>query len=121
VYVEPEYQYTRDKKLILFVFSLTVGVCMCLLCMWYVSMQCLFLRFVVTGPLTHYLYHFLEAISPSGSSVSALRKVVLERLILTPPYLLAFFYTVALLEVIFPPLLVYDVYSLLPHVWLWKL
>jgi hypothetical protein len=46
----------------------------------------------------HFLHHVLEALSPRSSSVSVLRKVVLDRLIFTPPYLFIFFYTVARLE-----------------------
>lgn len=47
----------------------------------------------------HFLHHVLEALSPRNSNVSVLRKVVLDRLIFTPPYLLVFFFTVAILEV----------------------
>jgi len=57
---------------------------------------------VVTGPVTHYLYQFLEAVVPQRSQLSSLRKVILERLLFAPPYLLALFYTVAILEVTFP-------------------
>ena len=53
---------------------------------------------VVTGPVTHYLYQFLEAIVPRKSNLASLRKVILERLLFAPPYLLALFYTVARLE-----------------------
>lgn len=56
-------------------------------------------RMVVTGPGMHFLHHVLEALSPHNSNVSVLRKVVLDRLIFTPPYLLVFFFTVAILEV----------------------
>lgn len=59
-------------------------------------------RMVVTGPMTHYLYQFLEAVVPKRSQLSSLRKVILERLLFAPPYLLALFYTVAILEVTFP-------------------
>ena len=55
--------------------------------------------FVVTGPLTHYLYQFLEAIVPRKTQLSSLRKVIIERLLFAPPYLLALFIIVALLEV----------------------
>lgn len=47
----------------------------------------------------HFLHNLLEAFSPRNTSVSVLKKVVLDRLIVTPPYLFFFFYIVALLEV----------------------
>lgn len=53
---------------------------------------------VVTGPVTHYLYQFLEAVVPRKSNFSSLRKVILERLLFAPPYLFALFYTVARME-----------------------
>lgn len=56
------------------------------------------LSMVVTGPVTHYLYQFLEAVVPRKSKFSSIRKVILERLLFAPPYLLALFYTVARME-----------------------
>ena len=53
----------------------------------------------MSGPLTHYLFQFLEAIVPRQTKLPNLRKVVIDRLFFAPPYLLALFYTVALLEV----------------------
>lgn len=55
---------------------------------------------VVTGPVTHYIYQFLEGIVGSKQSgVSSLKKAILERLMFAPPYLLALFYFVARMEV----------------------
>lgn len=53
---------------------------------------------VVTGPVTHYLYQFLEGVVPKRSKFSSVKKVILDRVLFAPPYLLALFYTVAILE-----------------------
>ena len=55
---------------------------------------------VVTGPVTHYLYQFLEATFPNRSTkYSVVKKVIADRLLFAPPYLLALFYCVARMEV----------------------
>ena len=53
----------------------------------------------VSGPGMHFLHQLLETLSPRVSRLSVLKKLVVDRVIVTPPYLLLFFYTVALLEV----------------------
>jgi peroxisomal membrane protein 2 len=59
----------------------------------------IFCSTVVTGPVTHYLYQFLEGVVPKRSNFSAVKKAVLERILFAPPYLLALFYSVAIMEV----------------------
>ena len=54
---------------------------------------------VVSGPGMHFLHQLLENLSPRSTSVSVLKKVVVDRLVFTPPYLFIFFFSVALLEV----------------------
>lgn len=55
---------------------------------------------VVTGPVTHYLYQFLETAFPNRSTqYSVVKKVIADRLLFAPPYLLALFYCVARMEV----------------------
>ena len=56
-------------------------------------------RMVVSGPGMHFLHQLLENLSPRSTSVSVLKKVVVDRLVFTPPYLFIFFFSVALLEV----------------------
>lgn len=55
---------------------------------------------VVTGPVTHYLYQFLEGLVPKRGKYSSVKKAFLDRLLFAPPYLLALFYFVAIMEVI---------------------
>lgn len=59
---------------------------------------CIFHSTIVTGPVTHYLYHFLEGVVPKRSKFSSVKKAVLDRLLFAPPYLLALFYSVAIME-----------------------
>ena len=54
---------------------------------------------VVTGPVTHYIYQFLEGVVSKQSNFSSLKKAILDRLMFAPPYLLALFYFVARMEV----------------------
>ena len=53
----------------------------------------------MTGPITHYLYQFLEGVVPKASNFSSLKKAILDRVLFAPPYLLALFYSVAIMEV----------------------
>jgi len=52
-----------------------------------------------TGPMTHFLYKYLEKSVSNKSQFATLRKVVIDRLVFAPPYLLALFYFVAIMEV----------------------
>ena len=65
-------------------------------------------RFIVTGPVTHTLYWILEAIDHRKTKTSTVKKVVIDRLVFAPPYLLSLLYFVARFEVnwLLPPLLI---------------
>ncbi|XP_076472951.1 peroxisomal membrane protein 2-like [Babylonia areolata] len=54
--------------------------------------------FVMSGPLFHHLYAFLEKYLPAGSPSSSLRRLLFDRLIFTPPYLAIFLYWLARVE-----------------------
>ena len=54
---------------------------------------------VFTGPVTHYMYQLLEQAVSTRSQYSSIKKVIIDRLLFAPPYLLALFYSVAIMEV----------------------
>ena len=58
-----------------------------------------FSRLVVTGPVTHCLYQLLDTAVSGKSHTSSFKKLLLDRLLFAPPYLLVLLYLVALLEV----------------------
>ncbi|KAM4049080.1 LOW QUALITY PROTEIN: peroxisomal membrane protein 2 [Anomaloglossus baeobatrachus] len=51
-----------------------------------------------TGPLSHYFYLFLEQWVPSSLPLAGLRRLLLERLIIAPAFLLLFFIVMNFLE-----------------------
>ncbi|XP_068096688.1 peroxisomal membrane protein 2 isoform X2 [Hyperolius riggenbachi] len=55
--------------------------------------------FFFTGPLSHYFYLFLEKGVPSSLPMAGLRRLLLERLIIAPAFLLLFFFVMNILEV----------------------
>lgn len=56
-------------------------------------------RFVVTGPLLHYFYHLLDEIVPRSVPYANVKRVLIDRLIMAPPFLLLLFYVVSIMEV----------------------
>ncbi|XP_064620471.1 peroxisomal membrane protein 2-like [Lineus longissimus] len=54
--------------------------------------------FVFAGPLTHQFYIWLDQWVPKTASYCALKRIMIDRLILTPPYMLLFFYVVTVIE-----------------------
>ncbi|NP_001006885.1 peroxisomal membrane protein 2 [Xenopus tropicalis] len=61
------------------------------------------LRFAVygllfTGPLSHYFYLLLEQLVPSSAPLAGLQRLLIERLIIAPAFLLLFFLVMNLLE-----------------------
>ncbi|KAM8961172.1 peroxisomal membrane protein 2 [Pelodytes ibericus] len=54
--------------------------------------------FLFTGPLSHYFYMFLEQLIPSSSPLAGLRRLLLDRLIVAPVFLLLFFFVMNVLE-----------------------
>ncbi|XP_063769465.1 peroxisomal membrane protein 2 [Pseudophryne corroboree] len=51
-----------------------------------------------TGPLSHYFYLFLEQSIPSSVPLAGLRRLLLDRLIVAPAFLLLFFIVMNFLE-----------------------
>ncbi|KAM3939634.1 peroxisomal membrane protein 2 [Leptodactylus fuscus] len=51
-----------------------------------------------TGPLSHYFYLFLEQWIPSSTPLAGLRRLLLDRLIIAPAFLLLFFVVINFLE-----------------------
>ncbi|XP_064612381.1 peroxisomal membrane protein 2-like [Liolophura sinensis] len=55
--------------------------------------------FLFNGPLIHHFYIWLDKLVPAGKKPgTGIKRVLFDRLILAPPYLLLFFYVVAILE-----------------------
>ncbi|XP_053324524.1 peroxisomal membrane protein 2 [Spea bombifrons] len=54
--------------------------------------------FLFTGPLSHYFYLFLEQLVPSSVPLAGFRRLLLERLIVAPAFLLLFFFVMNVLE-----------------------
>ncbi|XP_076855261.1 peroxisomal membrane protein 2 [Brachyhypopomus gauderio] len=53
---------------------------------------------VVTGPVSHYFYHLLEALFPATVPYTTLKRLLLERLVFAPAFLLLFFIVMNALE-----------------------
>lgn len=56
-------------------------------------------RFFVTGPLSHYFYLFMEYWIPPGVPLATVKRLLLDRLLFAPTFLLLFFLIMNLLEV----------------------
>uniref|UniRef100_A0A8C5PIA9 Peroxisomal membrane protein 2 n=1 Tax=Leptobrachium leishanense TaxID=445787 RepID=A0A8C5PIA9_9ANUR len=54
--------------------------------------------FLVTGPLSHYLYLFMDQVIPSSAPLAGLRRLLLDRFIIAPTFLLLFFCVMNILE-----------------------
>lgn len=54
--------------------------------------------FCVTGPLIHYFYEALDKIIPRQVSYSKAKRLLIDRGLFSPLFLLVFFYVVAILE-----------------------
>uniref|UniRef100_A0A3B1KE25 Peroxisomal membrane protein 2 n=2 Tax=Astyanax mexicanus TaxID=7994 RepID=A0A3B1KE25_ASTMX len=53
---------------------------------------------VVTGPISHYFYHLLEALFPAAEPYCMLKRLLLERLVFAPAFLMLFFTVMNALE-----------------------
>lgn len=51
-----------------------------------------------SGPLAHYFYSWLDQFIPKNVSYYAIKRIVADRFVIAPPYLLVFFYLLGLLE-----------------------
>ena len=67
---------------------------------YYYLSTSLLCRFVVNGPIVHHLYVFMEKHMPKEKQFSAIKRLIFDRLIFAPPYLLIFLYYVAIVEVL---------------------
>ena len=65
---------------------------------WFYGL-CFLHRFCVTGPLIHYFYEALDKIIPRQVSYSKAKRLLIDRGLFSPLFLLVFFYVVAILEV----------------------
>ncbi|XP_006034679.1 peroxisomal membrane protein 2 [Alligator sinensis] len=54
--------------------------------------------FLFTGPLSHYFYLYLEQLIPSTVPFAMIKRLLLDRLIIAPAFLLLFFFVMNLLE-----------------------
>ncbi|XP_071849288.1 peroxisomal membrane protein 2-like [Apostichopus japonicus] len=51
-----------------------------------------------SGPLAHYFYSWLDQFIPKDVSYYAIKRIIADRFVIAPPYLLVFFYLLGLLE-----------------------
>jgi len=54
--------------------------------------------FLVNGPLIHHFYVFLEKFLPKNQPNAQIKRVLFDRLVFAPPFLLIFLYYVAIVE-----------------------
>ncbi|XP_020634310.3 peroxisomal membrane protein 2 [Pogona vitticeps] len=54
--------------------------------------------FFFTGPLSHYFYLYLEQLVPSDAPFAIIKKLLVDRLLVAPAFLLLFFFIMNLLE-----------------------
>lgn len=71
----------------------------CILRTWLIVWPFFHDRFCVTGPLIHYFYEALDKIIPRQVSYSKAKRLLVDRGLFSPLFLLLFFYVVAILEV----------------------
>ncbi|KAI4883520.1 hypothetical protein NFI96_025617, partial [Prochilodus magdalenae] len=53
---------------------------------------------VITGPISHYFYYLLEALFPAAEPYCMLKRLLLERLVFAPAFLMLFFVVMNALE-----------------------
>lgn len=58
-------------------------------------------RTFFTGPLSHYFYAWLQKTFPGKDVPTSIKKILCDRLVFAPPYLLIFFYLLGIIEVMF--------------------
>ncbi|TRZ00857.1 hypothetical protein DNTS_013405, partial [Danionella cerebrum] len=54
--------------------------------------------FFITGPVSHYFYHLLEALFPASLPYWLIKRLLLERLVFAPAFLLLFYVVMNVLE-----------------------
>ncbi len=65
------------------------------------KMSLFFFRLLITGPVSHYIYHLLEVLLPNTVPYCLIKRLLLERLIFAPAFLLLFYVVMNALEVMF--------------------
>ncbi|XP_058630944.1 peroxisomal membrane protein 2-like, partial [Onychostoma macrolepis] len=55
----------------------------------------------ITGPVSHYFYHLLEVLLPNTIPYCLIKRLLLERLVFAPAFLLLFYVVMNALEVIY--------------------
>ena len=55
--------------------------------------------FMFVGPTTHHFYIWLDQAVPRTGRLAAIKRIILDRFIFAPPWLMVYFYVLALLEV----------------------
>ena len=75
-------------------------------CVWHVfygtmSWQSIFCcnSVIYVGPLMHNFYIWLDKVIPKQSSNATVKRIILDRFIFAPPFLLAYFWLLSILEV----------------------
>jgi len=58
---------------------------------------------VVTGPLSHYFYQLMEGWLPPTEPLCVVKRLLLDRLLFAPGFLLVFYFVMNVLEVGRPP------------------
>ncbi|XP_075753984.1 peroxisomal membrane protein 2 [Pelodiscus sinensis] len=54
--------------------------------------------FLFTGPLSHYFYLYLEQLIPPDAAFAVIKRLLVDRLLVAPPFLVLFFFVMNLLE-----------------------
>lgn len=58
-----------------------------------------FCRLCITGPVSHYFYQLMEAWMPTTDPYCIVKRLLLDRLIFAPGFLLLFYFVMNVLEV----------------------
>lgn len=69
------------------------------LCGLTLTLMNLLCRFAYMGPASHYVYLLMERLVPQDSNHAIIKRMLLERLVMTPPLMLAYLYLLFMLEV----------------------
>ena len=55
--------------------------------------------FVCTGPIIYHFYRNLEKLVPKGEPYSKIKRLIIDRFLFSPPFILLFFVVTSLLQV----------------------
>ncbi|KAK6189912.1 hypothetical protein SNE40_001880 [Patella caerulea] len=65
---------------------------------WRSTFAYAFFGLVVNGPVIHHFYTYLDKVVPKKDNTSAIKRVLFDRFVFAPPYLLVYLYVISLLE-----------------------